>query len=77
MNQLVNLRPQIEVIYDWMASGLIHFRRNCDLCNSEMQIKHSLYETKYNYFWICCFCYREKHINYGSPMAGLNIRNFD
>ena len=60
-----------------MASGLIHYRRNCDFCNSEMSMKHSLYEPKYNYFWVCNLCFREKHINVGSPCSGLNIRAFD
>lgn len=60
-----------------MASGLIHYQRWCDFCNSEMSIKHSLYEPKYNYFWICNFCFREKHINNGSPLSGLNIMDFD
>ena len=45
MNQLVQIRPKIEVIYDWMASGLIHHRRACDFCDSEMALKHSLFET--------------------------------
>ena len=60
-----------------MASGLIHYKRTCDFCDSEMAIRHSMYEPKYNYYWICTLCFREKHINYGSPCSGLNIRLFD
>ena len=77
MNELINIRPQIEVIYDWMASGLIHYKRSCQYCGGEMAFKHSMYELKYNYFWICCICFREIQINFGTPFSGLNIVQAD
>ena len=50
----------MEIVYDWMASGLIHYKRTCDFCSSVMSLKYSLYEPNYNYFWVCNLCYREK-----------------
>ena len=77
MNQIINVRPQIEIIYDFMASGLIHYKRICDFCDSEMVVKHSMYEPKYNYYWSCSFCQRSKRLGSGSPFSGLNISALD
>lgn len=77
MNYLVHSRPQIEVIYDWMASGLIHHKRSCEFCNQAMALKFSLFEPLYNYYWVCSLCCREKPLTSGSPFAGINIRIMD
>ena len=59
MDAIITTRPQIEVLYDWMASGLVHYKRNCDFCDNQMALRYSYYETRMNYFWICGLCFRE------------------
>lgn len=77
MNFLVHIRPQIEVIYDWMAAGLIHAHRVCDNCNSPMKFIHCYYEPKYQYVWKCTLCFKERHMNQATPCNGHNFLTID
>ena len=77
MNYLIYVRPKIEVLYDWMAVGLIHHRRTFINCNSAMKFVYNYYEPKYQYLWICPLCFKERHINQGTPGNGHNILAVD
>jgi hypothetical protein len=73
MDYLVHIRPQIEVVYDWMVGGLLHHKRKCIFCDCQMQLKYDNYEATYDFKWHCPYCMGETKMTASTPMNGINL----
>ncbi len=69
-------KPKIKTIYDLMKHGLLHPKRWCSVCDSEMRFIYDM-DTNYEYKWMCPYCYKTEKITNSTPMIGINIIKFD
>ena len=44
MEHLVIIKPKIKIIYEMMKAGLLHHRRWCNLCGTEMSFAYDIHE---------------------------------
>ena len=68
--------PTIDIIKSYAMHGLIHGRRQCSFCDTEMRMIKTDKECD-GYAWVCPNCFFGCNITDSTPIQGVRIRVFD
>ena len=68
--------PTIDIIKAYAMHGIVHGRRSCVFCCSEMRLIKTD-RDELGYYWVCPNCFTGCSVVDASPLQGIRLRVFD
>ena len=70
------VEPTIDIIKTYAMHGIIHGRRACVFCNTQMRLIKTD-RDEIGYYWVCPNCFSACNVVESSPLQGIRLRVFD
>lgn len=70
------VQPTIDLVKAYAMHGLIHGRRSCQFCATDMRLIKTD-KDDLGYFWVCPNCFWGVSVVDASPLQGVKLRSFD